>query len=360
MFTMNRNLLFTSLMLCCSVMAISQQAKLSCFTNNLIVGDSIRYDLVDIEKLCIPENDESTWDFSNLKYLGKEREVSFYGKDSAKVRMIGQDEMLDFVQTTAGLYLSQIQTSLVKIDFVDTFEYLRYPFVANDSLVCNIKGYGTYSSKINFVLRGISNTKAIDIGKIILPDNESLSNTLLIKRSVNGVIIPLNDSTEVMPNVEKMQLEVNSYDWYAQGYRYPVFKILLASLKNANREILQRKYACVANVECFEKLEDSENKKLRAGQQGKETQEPKTSSHITYHVTISGKQLHIAYSLSSDSQLRFVLSNTSGMLLKSFNQYQPAGDGYEQVIDFGNLPRGEYVLYINVNNQRLSEKVSVE
>lgn len=32
---MNRNLLFTSLMLCCSVMAISQQAKHSCFTNNL-------------------------------------------------------------------------------------------------------------------------------------------------------------------------------------------------------------------------------------------------------------------------------------------------------------------------------------
>lgn len=91
--------------------------------------------------------------------------MSFYGKDSAKVRMIGQDEMLDFVQTTAGLYLSQIQTSLVKIDFVDTFEYLRYPFVTNDSLVCNIKGHGTYSSKINFVLRGISNTKAIDIGK---------------------------------------------------------------------------------------------------------------------------------------------------------------------------------------------------
>lgn len=35
MFTMNRNLLFTSLVLCCSVMAISQQAKHSCFTNNL-------------------------------------------------------------------------------------------------------------------------------------------------------------------------------------------------------------------------------------------------------------------------------------------------------------------------------------
>lgn len=189
----------------CNATAFAQQkVMLSGVSNSFRIGDSIRYDLVDMEKLCIPENDESTWDFSNLKYLGREREVSFYGKDSAKVRMIGQDEMLDFVQTTAGLYLSQIQTSLVKIDFVDTFEYLRYPFVANDSLVCNIKGHGTYSSKINFVLRGISNTKAIDIGRIILPDNKSLSNTLLIKRSVNGVIIPLNDSTEVMPNGQNM------------------------------------------------------------------------------------------------------------------------------------------------------------
>ena len=106
----------------CNATAFAQQkVMLSGVSNSFRIGDSIRYDLVDMEKLCIPENDESTWDFSNLKYLGKEREVSFYGKDSAKVRMIGQDEMLDFVQTTAGLYLSQIQTSLVKIDFVDTF-----------------------------------------------------------------------------------------------------------------------------------------------------------------------------------------------------------------------------------------------
>ena len=31
-------------------------------------------------------------------------------------------------------------------------------------------------------------------------------------------------------------------------------------------------------------------------------------------------------------------------LLKSVNLYQQAGAGYELVMDFGNLPRGEYVL----------------
>ena len=48
------------------------------------------------------------------------------------------------------------------------------------------------------------------------------------------------------------------------------------------------------------------------------------------------------------------------MLLKSVNLYQQAGAGYELVMDFGNLPRGEYVLYIKVNDQKFSEKVSVE
>lgn len=62
----------------CNATAFAQQkVMLSGVSNSFRIGDSIRYDLVDMEKLCIPENDESTWDFSNLKYLGKEREVSF-------------------------------------------------------------------------------------------------------------------------------------------------------------------------------------------------------------------------------------------------------------------------------------------
>jgi len=72
---------------------------------------------------------------------------------------------------------------------------------------------------------------------LVLMD-EVNNNTLLFKRSDLGDIIPLNDSTEVMPNVDKLWLEVDAYDWYAQGYRCPVFKILLASLKNGEQKII--------------------------------------------------------------------------------------------------------------------------
>lgn len=59
----------------CSVLSAQRKIMLSGVSNSFRIGDSIRYDLVDMEKLCIPENDELTWDFSNLKYLGKERSV---------------------------------------------------------------------------------------------------------------------------------------------------------------------------------------------------------------------------------------------------------------------------------------------
>lgn len=181
----------------CNATAFAQQKViLSGVSNSFRVGDSICYDLVDIDNICDISLNELVWDFSNLKYLGQEKAVCFIGGETGNVRMIGQDEMLDFKQTTDSQFLSQIQTALVKIDFGDTFRYLCYPFRDNDSLVCAMDGQGIYSSKNKFRLKGKCKVEAIGIGKIILPDDKTLSNTLLVKRSVNGVIIPLNDSTE--------------------------------------------------------------------------------------------------------------------------------------------------------------------
>ena len=256
--------------------------------------------------------------------------------------------------------MSQIQTDLVKIDFGDTFRYLCYPFRDNDSLVCAMDGQGIYSSKNKFRLKGKCKVEAIGIGKIILPDDKTLSNTLLVKRSVIGNILPKKNDSELVLDVGGLRLMVEDYEWYDQGYRYPVFKVLQASLKNDGREIMHREYACVANMDSFEKLDDAKNKKLRVKQQGEKVKDKKSSALISYQVAMSGKQLNIDYSLSVESQLRFVLCNTSGMLLKFVNLHQSVGNGYRQVIELGDLPHGEYVLYINVNDQKFSEKVSVE
>lgn len=355
-----KTILFLSLVLGCDLIANTQQTVKLSDTNNFRIGDSIHYDLVNASKISASNLTNSLWDFSNLKYLGQEKEVCFASDGEGSIKMIGQDEILDFSQSKNNLRLSQLQTPLVRIDFGDSFSYLNYPFSVNDSITCDIDGKGIYCSRNKFRLLGKCTTKAMGEGKIILPDNDSLQNTLLIKRNICGDVFLSKNSVEPDNQAAKLQLEVEANEWYSKGYRYPVFKTLQAALWNGKRAIMRRQYACAANVESFANLTDEENAMLREKQQNGNLCKSSASSPLDYHLAVNGRRLTVLYSLLEDSHLHFVLSNTSGMLLKSVNLHGVAGEGYEQVFDLGSLPHGEYVLYINVNNQTFSEKVSVE
>ena len=94
--------------------------------------------------------------------------------------MIGKDAILDFSQDKEHLLLKRLQAPLLNIDFGNSFEYLKFPFPLNDSLVCQIEGKGTYCSKNKLVLSGTCCTKTMAKGKLIMPYNDSLNNTLLI------------------------------------------------------------------------------------------------------------------------------------------------------------------------------------
>ena len=105
-------------------------------------GDSIHYDFITATVPQSSSFSEQLWDFSNSKYLGQEKEVFFVGNDSNRIKMIDKDAILDFSQDKEHLLLKRLQTPLLNIDFGNSFEYLKFPFLLNDSLVCQIEGKG--------------------------------------------------------------------------------------------------------------------------------------------------------------------------------------------------------------------------
>ena len=160
----------------------SQEYNFTGSPNYLRVGDSIHYDFV-IPTISQNSNvSEHIWDFSYFKYLGQEKEVFFVGNDSNRIKMIDKDAILDFSQDKDRLLLKHLQTPLLNIDFGNSFEYLKFPFSFNDSLVCQIEGKGTYCSKNKLVLSGTCCTKAMAKGKLIMPCNDSFNNALLITK----------------------------------------------------------------------------------------------------------------------------------------------------------------------------------
>lgn len=117
-------------------------------------GDSIHYDFITATVPQSSSFSEQLWDFSNSRYLGQEKEVFFVGNDSNHIKMIDKDAILDFSQDKEHLLLKHLQTPLLNIDFGNSFEYLKFPFPLNDSLVCQIEGKGTYCSKNKMELSG--------------------------------------------------------------------------------------------------------------------------------------------------------------------------------------------------------------
>ena len=357
---MKRTIFSIYLMAAYSFLLMAQNLEILESNNYLRVGDSIHYDFV-IPTISQNSNvSEHTWDFSNSKYLGQEKEVFFVGNDSNRIKMIDKDAILDFSQDKEHLLLKRLQTPLLNIDFGNSFEYLKFPFPLNDSLVCQIEGKGTYCSKNKLVLSGTCCTKAMAKGKLIMPCNDSLNNTLLIQRSIVANINVSKDSLMSVRQDEPMKFKAAIFEWHAMGYRYPILKIIEASIKKGERKVLDQSFAYAANVEGMSHLEDEQNKELKDKMRGISLESNTKQGDISYKVSVNGKKVCLSYSLVSDAQLRFLICNTSGMVFKSASLQQQAGNDYRQDFDCSGLALGEYVLYIHVNGKAFSEKVHIK
>ena len=357
---MRKIIIYISIMFSNCASLGAQSRELTATANLSKGGDSIHYDFITATVPQSSSFSEQLWDFSNSKYLGQEKEVFFVGNDSNHIKMIDKDAILDFSQDKEHLLLKRLQTPLLNIDFGNSFEYLKFPFPLNDSLVCQIEGKGTYCSKNKLVLSGTCCTKAMAKGKLIMPCNDSLNNTLLIQRSIVANINVSKDSLMSVRQDEPMKFNAAIFEWHAMGYRYPILKIIEVSIKKGERKILDQSFAYAANVEGMSHLEDEQNKELKDKMRGISLESNTKQGDISYKVSVNGKKVCLSYSLVSDAQLRFLICNTSGMVFKSASLQRQAGNDYRKDFDCSGLPLGEYVLYIHVNGKAFSEKVHIK
>lgn len=357
---MRKTIIYISIIIsnCASLWA--QNCILTASANFPKSSDSIHYDFITA---TVPQNScfsEQLWDFSNSKYLGQEKKVLFVEKDNNHIEMIDKDAILDFSKEGNHLFLNSLQTPLLNINFGKSFECLKYPFAVNDSLVCRIDGKGTYCSKNKLWISGTCSTKALAMGKLVMPSTDTLTNVQLLQRNIIANIDVSKDSVMSVKLNEPMKSTVTILEWYALGYRYPVLKVIETTVKRGGQNLLEQSFAYVADVESMGNFVNGLNKKTEAKMRDIVANSNAKQDNISYKITIKNRKVSLLYSLSLDSQLRFLISNTSGMIFKSVFQKRQARNNYRQDFDCSRLPSGEYVLYINVNGKTFAEKVNLQ
>jgi len=74
---------------------------------------------------------------------------------------------------------------------------------------------------------------------------------------------------------------------------------------------------------------------------------------------VNGATVTIDYDLTQPATISALVCNTQGMLFLQQSQASEAGTGHQLTLDCHALRHGEYILYLSVNGQVTSQKVSL-
>jgi hypothetical protein len=180
------------------------------------------------------------WDFSKLKTIDdgytitysspRERRDGLYvmGKDTFKLDNLHGSELLVmrdhytnyFYQIKDSVfYLLGYQNPSDLMHQASPIPLMRFPMVYGNKLAVATQSECLYSQQVLISTHGNTQAEADACGTIILPGNDTLRHVLRIHSTQTF----LSDTIASMDSID-VDTQIDTYKWYARGYRYPVFE----------------------------------------------------------------------------------------------------------------------------------------
>lgn len=294
------------------------------------------------------------WDFS--EHLGTCSHFIHYSSDST-LRITGNNGKALYGYSIHGdsLLMVSYENPLEHISYTRPVLIMRYPMQYGDTFQQCFDGRGKYcESHFERVIGNIVST-ADGYGRLILSEKDTLDNVLRVYTLKTSSIRIDIDSCKTDSDFLKQEIEEH-YQWYARGYRYPVYETVSRTCYDNMEPVSVSQFALCCLPESQRELSDSLNEEL-----ARLPDEINTAPDIYhYHVEVQGDVINISYSLDGQARLRFIVADLAGMVHRQTERGNDAGDGYAMQIDCSTLPRRQYILYMNVNGKIYSEKVIIK
>lgn len=265
---------------------------------------------------------------------------------------------------------------LQKINYHHPEITMKYPLNLGDSLSGYFEGEGEYCDKLKLRSFGRYCLKAEKEGTIVLPNGNSLKNSLLVhtQRYLSTLTYPLNyffpknavfnqDSIDFYIQKDSKLICQEEYNIYSKGYRYPIIKKVVTSLakqKSSKKKIEIFFY----NPEDQNQLSlDDNNRAIR--NQGNDIDGIDSSafmagnSIIEYELTPNkdSKSLRFQYTVKENCDITLIVSDASGINHKDTTIKANANTNNFVNINYANLSTvGPIIVYIKVKNEEYIEK----
>jgi len=383
-----KKIFYTILLLSLAVFVYGEQHTLTAEKNMMRSEDEIIKQQVDYKNPG-RSGDNVLWDFGMLN-LQNDAYKLFYTE--------GRNNRMQGMEHNTRYYYELRNDSLFRTGFENHTTLsvneqpellLKFPVQYGDSTFSYYNSNGRYSERLKISTMGTTKTKADARGMMILPNGDTLKNVLRIRtnKKIAESTTPLRrtasknvpepyvsaDSIEFRLQNDTVLLEVETYQWYVKGYRYPIFETV-KSITNKHGEITdffdvaffyppQEHYYLEDDPENLFELTDEENNPDDEQENGEndeqETGENNSQPIFTYNIYPNPVQhsLWLEYYTEKPATVTISLYNMQRHLLYNTRNVCQQGDVRHIEINMSPFFVGHYMLIIDTGYEIYNEVI---
>lgn len=302
---------------------------------------------------------EQTWDFRNTESLDERHNLQYYrDSDSIILNGLESDVVQKYLFQNDSLQTMGSESRLQAMNYQRPITLLSFPCSFGDTYKQEYHGIGSYCDKYILETDGTLESKIDASGIILLNDEDTLYHVLRLHQ-VYAADIAQYLPEDTLNEIERTKRRIEDrYQWYAYGYRYPVFETVCVTILHNLMPVTSQKYAYCFLPSDQLQLEDSINRRILEENSLYRVQR-ESPPVIHYTITKDGHHVNIDYSLNEDATINAIVCDRMGLVYRSASAHGQAGTNGTLQLDANGLKPGIYVIYLNVNGQVISEKMNL-
>ena len=331
--------------------------------------------------------EDTVWDFTQLECSGREYTACYAEEEAYEGLIVGTEFNTRHYYQCAGdsLLLCGYENNLTKVSYDRPELLLHLPLTYGERQETLFHGTACYCERLFLRLFGTTSVEVDATGSMLLPSGDTLhhvSRVHIQKLKAEQQYPQLTTGQELKAYVDSLTFTGDSirqrmhdgrqlmltdtYRWYAAGYRYPIVESIATGPAGMEPQLAVTLY-CPPEEQ--RSLYDEQNEQLRqllaeadrhaagGSNDGDGGNAPSSLSRCA--VGVNGGTVTIDYDLTQPATISALVCNTQGMLFLQQSQTSEAGTGHQLTLDCHALRHGEYILYLSVNGQVTSQKVSL-
>ena len=346
--------------------------------HQLRANDQVKKQIVELTT-PLETGQDVVWDLSGLEDMEVFHNVN-YSEVTGNEDLIAATESSTrfyYRQTADSLLRTGYENNLTRVDYDRPQLLLHTPLVYGERMEGLFHGTATYCERLYLRLFGSYTTEVDGTGCLLLPSGDTLRHVSRIhtteiraeqlyphittekelKAYTDSIATYTSDSIIAVMQDGRQLIQTDTYRWYADGYRYPIFETITIGLKDND---LCYGTALYCGPDEQELLEDEDNRQLRqllaeidrqAASRQNMPENDDNSPIKNMSVSVSGQTIMVTYDLAQDATVKVLVCDIMGIVYRQQSQTGQTGDNYQMSIACDGLQHGQYVLYLNVNGQ---------